>query len=80
MIDVQLYIYITKPEESRQLGRIGSDQLPLLAQVLVVHVPRQAVLEPDKRYIHLCERAESLKWATGWSGEKLKSSKNLKVT
>ena len=50
MIDVQLYIYITKPEESRQLGRIGSDQLPLLAQVLVVHVPRQAVLEPDKRY------------------------------
>ena len=50
MIDVQLYIYITKPEESRQLGRIGSDQLPLLAQVLVVHVPHQAVLEPDKRY------------------------------
>ena len=41
---------IIEPEVSRQLGRIGSDQLPLLAQVLVVHVPRQAVLEPDKRY------------------------------
>ena len=40
---VHLYNYITKPEESRQLGRIGSDQLPLLAQVLVVHHARQSL-------------------------------------
>merc|ERR1719206_1369423 len=35
------------PEVSRQLGGIGSDQLPLLAQVLVVDIPGLAVLQPE---------------------------------
>ena len=70
---------IIEPEVSRQLGRIGSDQLPLLAQVLVVDVPGLAVLQPEKREVHSREGGE-LEVGEWLVREKLKLYKNLKAT
>ena len=69
---------IIEPEVSRQLGRIGSDQLPLLAQVLVVDLPGLAILQPDMRNNHV--EGGEIEVGERLVRRKLKSSKSLKVT
>ena len=69
---------IIEPEVSRQLGRIGSDQLPLLAQVLVVDLPGLAILQPDMRNNHV--EGGEIEVGERLVIRKLKSSKSLKVT
>ena len=78
--DSQMYTIVqTKPEVSRQLCRIGSNQLPLLAQVLVVDIPGLAVLQPEKREVHSREGGE-LEVGEWMVRKKLKLYKNLKAT